>query len=158
MPESSASCAATRYLHEHIPLTSHMGIEVVSDGADGVRLGAPLAPNINHCQTVFGGSAASLATLACWMFLHLRLRHDHPERNIIVRRSQIEYDRPIDGNFSAWCRPPQLDPWQRLLDDLGARGKGRIELDATLSQDGVTAARFCGLFVVVQSSESISDV
>ena len=62
-----------RYLHEHIPLSKAMGVSVLSVGEEAVTLRAPLAPNINHRETVFGGSASALAILAAWSLLHTRL-------------------------------------------------------------------------------------
>jgi len=47
------------YLHAHIPLTRAMQVSVVSVEPDSVLLSAPLAPNTNHRDTVFGGSAAA---------------------------------------------------------------------------------------------------
>jgi len=41
-----------QYLHEHIPLSKAMAVFVVSVAQDAVVLGAPLAPNINHRETV----------------------------------------------------------------------------------------------------------
>ena len=40
---------------------------------DTVVIEAPLAPNINHRKTVFGGSASALGILAAWSLVHLRL-------------------------------------------------------------------------------------
>jgi thioesterase domain-containing protein len=52
------------YLHAHIPLSAAMQVSVDAVAADGVTLRAPLAPNINHRETVFGGSASAVAILA----------------------------------------------------------------------------------------------
>jgi thioesterase domain-containing protein len=54
------------YLHVHIPLSAAMQVAVVAVDASGVTLAAPLAPNINHRDTVFGGSASAVAILAAW--------------------------------------------------------------------------------------------
>ena len=51
-------------LHAHIPLSAAMQVSVAAVDADGVTLQAPLAPNINHRDTVFGGSASAVAILA----------------------------------------------------------------------------------------------
>ena len=48
------------YLHEHIPLSKAMGVSVVSVEEGIVILRAPLAPNINHRETVFGGVTEAL--------------------------------------------------------------------------------------------------
>ena len=52
-----------RYLYKHIPLSAAMQVSVQKMTAKSLTLHAPLAPNINHQQTVFGGSASTLAGL-----------------------------------------------------------------------------------------------
>ncbi|MFB3040360.1 MAG: YiiD C-terminal domain-containing protein, partial [Candidatus Poribacteria bacterium] len=65
--------ALEEYLHEHIPLSKAIGVKVVEADSAGVTLSAPLAPNINHRETVFGGSASAVAILAAWTLLYVRL-------------------------------------------------------------------------------------
>ena len=66
--------ALARYLHEHMPLTRALGVSVLAAGQQGVNLAAPLAANINHQSTAFGGSLASLAILAGWSWVWVHLR------------------------------------------------------------------------------------
>ena len=47
------------YLHQRIPLSRAMAVEVRSATPASVELFAPLAPNINHPATVFGASASA---------------------------------------------------------------------------------------------------
>ena len=49
----------TAYLHAHIPVTRSLGAAAVR--WDGATLGlrAPLAPNLNHRGTAFGGSMSA---------------------------------------------------------------------------------------------------
>ncbi|RYE53550.1 MAG: hypothetical protein EOP18_08925, partial [Rhizobiaceae bacterium] len=54
-----------------------MQVRVVAASVERVTLSAPLAPNINHRATVFGGSASAVAILSAWSLLHLRLSSDH---------------------------------------------------------------------------------
>jgi thioesterase domain-containing protein len=61
------------YLYQQIPISKQIGISVMSAGTNHVLLAAPLNPNINHCDTVFGGSASAVAILAAWSLIHLRL-------------------------------------------------------------------------------------
>jgi thioesterase domain-containing protein len=49
-----SSADLQQYLHEHIPLSKAMSVKVVSVDLDTVMLSAPLQPNINHRETVFG--------------------------------------------------------------------------------------------------------
>ena len=47
-----------------MPLSQAMQVTVVEASFQQVVLTAPLAPNINHRETVFGGSASAVAILA----------------------------------------------------------------------------------------------
>ena len=97
---------AEAYLHEHVPLTRQMQVRVAGCDAEGVRLTAPLSPNINHVGTVFAGSASALAMLAGWTLIHARLAEWPFATTLVIRRGRIDYDRPIDGDFEAWCPSP----------------------------------------------------
>ena len=145
--------AVERYLHQHIPLTAHMEVAVERIDERGIRLTAPLAPNINHRQTAFGGSAASLATLACWTLIHLRLQQQPFASGIVVRRSTIDYDAPIDGDFAAFCPSPATATWDAFIEALTRRGKGRIGLNSEILCNDETAARFQGEFVALRHDE-----
>ena len=54
------------YLVKKIPLAKFMRVSVVSVKPDTLVLAAPLEPNANGHQTLFVGSAASIALSAAW--------------------------------------------------------------------------------------------
>ena len=89
------------YLHAHIPLSSAMGVTVRSANDEAVVLHAPLGPNINHRDTVFGGSASALAILAGWSLVHLRLTKEGVSPRIVIQRNTVEYNAPMLGDFDA---------------------------------------------------------
>ena len=62
------------FLRERIPLSDAMQVSVRSISAGQVVLSAPIAPNLNHRDTVFGGSASALAILAAWSVVCVRLQ------------------------------------------------------------------------------------
>lgn len=69
MPFASPTTGAEEintYLEEHIPITRHLGVRLVLRDASGLRLAMPLASNLNHRQSAFGGSIGSLGILAGW--------------------------------------------------------------------------------------------
>ncbi|MBO9676915.1 MAG: YiiD C-terminal domain-containing protein [Acidovorax sp.] len=139
-----------RYLHEHIPLSRAIAVEVVSADPDGVLLRAPLAPNINHRDTVFGGSASALSILATWSLLHQRLRAEGLESRLVIQRNTMEYEQPIAGAFLA--RSALLEPqqWPQFTRMLARKGKARIAVASVLSgEDGVPAGRLVGEFVAL---------
>src|ERR1700734_2565761 len=79
-----------RYLYQYIPLSAAMGVQVRAATLGHVKLAAPLAPNVNHTETVFGGSAAALATLSAWTLLHLRLEAARSDARLVIQRSRME--------------------------------------------------------------------
>ena len=89
----------TAYLHEHIPITRAMQLEVMPPEPDRLRLTARLKPNLNHQETAFGGSIASLGILAGWTLIHLRLHSSERRYKIVIHKSEIEFQRPIEADF-----------------------------------------------------------
>src|SRR6201999_2722323 len=99
MQPNSSLAEVEAYLHAPIPLSADMGVRVVSCDAFGVTLVAPLAPNINHRATVFGGSASAAAILSAWTWLHWSMRQAGHSSRLVIQRNTMEYLTPIAGEF-----------------------------------------------------------
>jgi thioesterase domain-containing protein len=138
-----------RYLYQYIPLSAAMGVQVRVAGVRHVKLAAPLAPNVNHTETVFGGSAAALATLSAWTLLHLRLEDARLDARLVIQRSRMEYERPIPGDFEAVCDFGDDSAWQRFRTILVRRGRARLTLTAHLVHATHRVASFEGDFVAL---------
>lgn len=140
-----------RYLWEHIPLSAAMGVRVVAAAPEHVLLSAPLGPNINHHETVFGGSAAVLATLSAWTLLHLRLEQAEVGAQLVIQRSSMEYEKPIAGDFDADCAFSDTAAWHRFRTTLDRRGRARLTLTAQLLHGTAKMASFAGDFVALRT-------
>ena len=137
------------YLHDHIPLSKAMDLGVVSIADDAVTLSAPLAPNINHRATVFGGSASAVAILACWSLLHLRLTAAGLESRVIIQRNTMDYLVPISGAFTARSYFEAGANWDGFVKMLARKGRARISIGAVLEFEGREAGRLTGDFVAL---------
>jgi thioesterase domain-containing protein len=137
------------YLHSNIPLSEAMGVRVKIATPERVLLFAPLGPNINHHQTVFGGSGVVLATLSAWTLLHVRLVHERVDAQLVIQRSSMEYERPIAGDFEATCGFEDDAGWRRFLTMLNRRGRARMTLTAQLLHDSNEMGSFVGDFVAL---------
>ncbi len=138
------------YLLTHIPLTAAMGVEVHDERPERVALSAPLAPNVNHQGTAFGGSVAALATLAAWSLAQLRAWQTGEDITLVIRDSRLEYLQPVTGELVAVCEFDDEPAWQRALARLRERGRARLELASRLEDAaGAAAARFRGTFVLL---------
>ena len=137
------------YLHERIPLSRAMEVAVRAAGSDGVVLYAPLAPNINHRDTVFGGSASAVAILAAWSALYVRMRAEQRAGRIVIRRNKMSYERPITGDFTATSAPPDAAAWAKAIATLGKGRPARVHVTATLECAGQRVGVLEGEFVVL---------
>jgi thioesterase domain-containing protein len=138
-----------QYLHGVIPLSRAMQVSVLELSEDCVLLGAPLAANVNHRGTVFGGSACTLATLAAWSLLYCRLKGNQPPASVVLQRNSISFDRPMTGAFSARASLSANAAWPEFLRTLERRGKSRISVCAQLLFAGAQAGVFTGDFVAL---------
>jgi thioesterase domain-containing protein len=141
--------ALQQYLHGRIPISAAMGVRVLTASPDQVVLSAPIEPNVNHRETVFGGSAAAVATLAAWSVLHLALQAQGRQVRLVIQRSEMDFERPISGGFTATAsRPPAAD-WSRFEQSLSRRNKARISVRSELWLDQQRVGSFEGDFVAI---------
>jgi thioesterase domain-containing protein len=138
------------YLHEHIPISSAMGVRVVVCDETGVRLTAPLKPNINHRATVFGGSASAVAILAAWTYLHAVLRGADLTTRLVIQRNTIDYLTPITGDFESVCPALPAAEVERFVRTVRRHGRARITVAAELTCAGLKTASFSGDYVAVR--------
>jgi len=120
------------YLYQHIPLSKAMQTEVVRADTDKVILQAPLAPNINHRETAFGGSASALAILSAWTLLYVRLQQAGLHSRVVIQRNCMHYQRAIVDRFEAVAVIEEALHWQRFVRTLTRKGRARINVTATL--------------------------
>ncbi len=142
------------YLHAHIPLSAAMQVSVRALDADGVTLAAPLAPNINHRDTVFGGSASAVAILAAWSLLHTRMLAAGIATRLVIQSNTMDYDRPIAGDFTARSALAEPAQWDRFTRALARMGRARLRVTAVLLCDGEVAGRLSGEFVALASGDA----
>lgn len=138
------------YLHKHIPIAAAMGVRVRACDPAGVVLTAPLAANVNHRATVFGGSASAVAILAAWTWLHFALRDAGLECRVVIQRNEMDYQLPIDGDFTAHCVGLDKPAFEKLVRALRRYGKGRVKLEAELRLEDRPVAKFAGDYVAVR--------
>ena len=142
----TSSLAALQDVLDCMPAVRAMQIQL--DGyADGVlRITAPLAANVNDKGNAFGGSLASVMTLAGWALVSLRLALAGHDAEVYVADSSIRYRSPVYADLDASaCAAPAQD-WDGFLALFDKRGRARISICAQI--DG-GAAELEGRFVAL---------
>lgn len=142
--------ALERLLHHDIPLTGDMGLRVRAWDNHCLRLHVPLAPNVNHKSTMFGGSLYCAAVLAGWGWLHLRLGEAGLSGgHIVIQQGQINYPLPVAGDALAVCENIDEALWQRFLKTYRRHGRARLQLQTQVLDGERCAVTFSGQYVVV---------
>lgn len=137
-------------MHAEIPLTRSIDVRVSTYDGKSLTLNAPLAMNSNHKGTAFGGSLFSLAVLAGWGLLVLKLGERYLDAELVIQDSNVEYLAPVRGDFNAQARL-DADEFERFVRTLSRRGKARVQVAVTISQDGRDAVRFEGTFAGIKT-------
>ena len=138
-------------LHSDIPLTREMGLEVIDWQQHTLRLQLPLAANVNHKSTMFGGSLYCGAVLAGWGWLHLRLKEEGIEDgHIVIQEGQINYPLPVTGDAIALCDAPDATVWKKFLAMYQRYGRARLTLNTRIVNQGSEedAVTFTGQYVL----------
>jgi thioesterase domain-containing protein len=135
------------YLHAHIPLSAAMQVAVVSATPEAVTLAAPLAPNINHRSTAFGGSVSTLAILSAWSLVNLRLRAAGLHTRLVIQSNRMDYDAPIENDFTATAMLADAAAWPLFLKMLARKGRARIVVQSVVRCGEAVGSRFEGEFV-----------
>lgn len=137
-----------RFLHEQIPLTQAMGVQIESYDEAQLVVTAPLEPNHNHLGTAFGGSLSALTTLAGYAMLWLQLgdRNAH----IVVRESSIRYKRPVRGMLRAVCMKPDEASLAAFKAAFQSTGKAHLKLQVQVIHAEQICVLFEGDFVAIR--------
>lgn len=141
--------AMTRYLHEHIPMTAALAVSVTAFDGASVHLHAPLAANINHRNTAFGGSLSTIGILAGWCLLHFNLDRLGLASRVVIQHSEMAFTSPGDDDFDARAELPAAETWERFCRQLERRGKARIALDSALTIGSRNIAEHRGVYVAL---------
>jgi len=141
------------YLFDHIPLSKALQVSVLEIREDEVVVEAPLSANINHCSTVFGGSASAVAILAAWSLLYIRLKNVGINSQLVIQRNTMEYEHPIAGDFVARSSLTHAVDWSKFIRMLSRKGKARISVSSVLECNGKLVGHLKGDFVAFSNAK-----
>ena len=111
-----------------MPPVAAMQIRATAFDGQVLRLHAPLAANVNDKDCAFGGSMASLMTLAGWGWLMLKLGEAGLQAEVYVADSNIRYLAPLYGDLVGEGRLREDQDWPAILRCLLERKRARVSM------------------------------
>ncbi len=134
-----------------MPPVAALGARPLAYDEKMLRLGAPLAANVNDKGCAFGGSLSGLMTLAGWGWITMRLQLDGLDAEVYVADSQVKYLSPLYEDLVAEAMPAISESWEQFIETLQRYGKARIAMQARVPVSaGGEAAVLSGRFVAMR--------
>ncbi len=143
MQTDSPLTPALRALDAHyqaMPPVAALQLRIAGYDGQRLRLRAPLSAHVNDKGCAFGGSMASLMTLAGWGLVTLRLQEAGMEAPVYVADSNVRFRVPLfaDLEVEAWL---QEGDWDSACADLRTRGRASMMIASRVGPgDGSAAA------------------
>lgn len=150
--------AVTPHSIEHrllsMPPVHALGLYLHGCDNDSLRLAAPLPPNINDKGNAFGGSLASVMTLAAWALMSKKLEDAGHSADVYVQDSMLRYVAPLYDDLIAEARLVPDQNWNSVIATFAQRGKARAQLTARiLDSKGTLCCTLEGRFVALTPKE-----
>lgn len=140
-------------LDEHyqaMPPVAAMDLRIAGFDGTRLRLHAPLARHVNDKGCAFGGSLASMMTLASWGLVWLQLDAAGIDADVFVADSQIRYLAPLFGDLEVEASLAPDADWSTFLATLRNRGRARASVEAqALLPGGGIATSFTARYVAI---------
>lgn len=141
--------ATLNHHFKNMPPVAAMQIRASGFEGDVLSLSAPLVANVNDKNCAFGGSMASLMTLAAWGWLMLRLREAGIEAEVYVADSDIRYLAPLYDDLSGQARLREDQDWPAIMRCLAERKRARVAMLAEMRNDaGIPVATLDARFAL----------
>ncbi|MFN3586901.1 MAG: YiiD C-terminal domain-containing protein [Moraxellaceae bacterium] len=124
-----------------IPLTAAMQLQLRAFDGERLRLGVPLAPNINDKGTGFAGSISALANIAGWCLLTLWGEAELGHCQVAIAEASLRYRKPVVSDFEAEVGLPAAPDMTTFRQRLAEKGRARLTLVVDIrDRDGVAAS------------------
>lgn len=131
---------------QQIPISDKMGIKITQYTGYQFECSAQLNPNLNPRNTLFAGSAFTLATLTGWGMTWLLMKERGLKGSIVLADSRIRYRHPIDETPKATT---SLDGISGDLDRLDSGRKARVIINVTIYSGATAAVEFIGTYMLL---------
>lgn len=140
----------TEWLHRTVPLSAAMEVRVLRLEEGSAVLTMPLAPNVNHMGTVFGGSLNALALLTAAAAVMTRLRPAGYEHLLVVSHSEYSYHRPAASDPTAQAQIPARQ-WAKIQPALETGNPARLKIEAIITVENQPTGTIKAHFALLPS-------
>lgn len=136
-------------LHNEIPLTKVMNIEVKDYNNKELITTAPLDININDKGTAFGGSLSTMTIISSWSMCWLISQElGFDSKNIVVIQNENSYKKPVTKDIVCYTQKPSKDEIELVKMKLDKKGSASIKIISSIIEDNEVCVEFVGRYVI----------
>lgn len=136
-------------LHNEIPLTKVMNIQIEDYNDKELVTTAPLEININDKGTAFGGSLSTMTIISSWSMCWLISQElGYDSKNIVVIKNENSYKKPVTKNLFCHTEKPTKEQIKRVKSKLQEKGSASLKITSSIIEDGEVCVDFTGTYVI----------
>jgi len=114
-----------------------------------LAMSMPLGPNRNHQDSAFAGSLNALCTIVGWGTLFMLMEQQELFGNIVIRRSNIRFRRPVRTSpIVAQGLPIDRQEVDYFFELLQSKGKSKLDVIVEITDSQGPLVSFQGSYVV----------
>ena len=136
-------------LHNEIPLTKLMQLQIENYNNKELITKAPLKVNINDKGTAFGGSLSTMTIISSWSLCWLISQElGFDSKNIVVIKNENRYLTPVTKDIICHTLKPTPNEIEVLKKKLKTKGSASIKISSSIIEDGDICVEFDGVYVI----------
>lgn len=137
-------------LHNEIPLTKVMGLEIKNFDETKLITVMPLDININDKGTAFGGSLSTMTIISSWSLCYLIIESlNYNTNSIVIINNSTNFKKPVIKN-SIICntKMPSKEDLEILKEKLKTKKSASLKVISHIIEDNEVCVEFEGYFVI----------
>ena len=136
-------------LHNEIPLTKIMNIQIQTYDEKELITTAPLDININDKGTAFGGSLSTMTIISSWSLCWLISKElGFDSKNIVVIKNENSYKKPVTKDIICYTQKPSQQEITTLKEKLQTKKSASIKINSIIIENNETCVEFQGYYVI----------
>lgn len=136
-------------LHNEIPLTKMMDINIQDYNEKELVTTAPLSINVNDKGTAFGGSLSTLTIISAWSLCWLISKElGFDSKNIVVIKNENSYRKPVTKDIVCYTQKPTEEEIEILKRKLETKKSASIKINSVIIENNEICVEFKGYYVI----------
>lgn len=140
------------FLYAEIPLVQNMQLQLQNITESELKATAPITPNINDKQTVFGGSSAALMTICGWTLIKTNLEKLGIHNDVVIHKADNHWQKAQTDDLIIMAHVNPEISWTDIEKQLQTRNRShKLQVNCkVLNQSHEICSQMSGQYVILK--------